>query len=69
MNSKSSNQTCYTILIINTYPKNKIYHNIQYIIMQKLPTIKNPKFSTIHKNSPKNEYHNYCKPIFKNRKC
>ncbi len=57
MNSKSSNQTCYTILIIDTYPKNSIYHNIQYTIMQTMPTNKNPKFSTIHKNLQKNKNH------------
>lgn len=40
MNSKSSNQTCCTILIIDTYPKNSIYHNIQYTIMQTMTTNK-----------------------------
>ncbi len=43
MNSNHQIQTCYTILIVNTYPKNSIYHNIQYIIMQTMPTNKKPK--------------------------
>lgn len=43
MNSNHQIQTCYTILIVNTYPKNSIYHNIQYIIMQTMPTNKKQK--------------------------
>ncbi len=47
MNSRTSKQKCYTILIIDIYKKHLIHNDIQYIIKQKKFTYKNSKLSTI----------------------